>query len=107
MDSGKLSIGILYESREKILRKWDHLPEDVLYHWREPEEIDAVENALTHWGHGVSRIGDIDDLLHTWKNGDLPELVWNLSVDVVSRNRTALAPAVLEQAVERLTPALR
>jgi D-alanine-D-alanine ligase len=71
--------------------------EETHYHWREPEEVEAVAAQLTALGHTVDRIGTLDALLERWRSNQLPDFVWNLSVRALSRNRTALAPAILEQ----------
>ncbi|WP_414587372.1 D-alanine--D-alanine ligase family protein [Scytonema sp. PCC 10023] len=67
------------------------------YHWREPEEVEAVAESLTTLGYKVDKIGTLDNLLERWRLKELPDFVWNLSVRTLSRNRTALAPAILEQ----------
>lgn len=92
----RLAIGLLFETRQAILEKHKDKAEALLYHWREPEEVKAVAAALAALGHGVTAIESLDQLLacrfqQHW------DLVWNLSVGALSRNRTALAPALLEQ----------
>ncbi|NJR17824.1 MAG: D-alanine--D-alanine ligase [Calothrix sp. CSU_2_0] len=68
------------------------------YHWRELAEVEAVTASLIALGYQVDKIGNLDVLLQRYRNfQQLPDFVWNLSVGVVSRNRTALAPAILEQ----------
>jgi D-alanine-D-alanine ligase len=92
----RLEIGLLYETRAGILEQHKGKAEALLYHWREPEEINAVAAALGDLGHGVSAIESLDQLL-TRSSRQHWDLVWNLSVGALSRNRTALAPALLEQ----------
>ncbi|KAI9134328.1 D-alanine--D-alanine ligase [Acaryochloris sp. CCMEE 5410] len=90
-----MKIGLLFDSQVELMAA----PEaqvNTHYHWREPEEVAAVTQALTDLGHTVDAIGSLDNLLHRWQQQDLPDLVWNLSVGALSRNRTALAPALLE-----------
>lgn len=90
-----LSIGLLYETRQTIFYQHGDRPEDILYHWRESEEIEGVAGALESLGHDVTGIDSTAQLL----NGRLRDnfhLIWNLSVGALSRNRTALAPALLE-----------
>lgn len=71
--------------------------EETHYHWREPEEVEAVASHLAALGYEIDRIGPVDVLLERWRSNHLPDFVWNLSVRALSRNRTALAPAILEQ----------
>lgn len=90
-----LKIGLLFE-HETDLMSSPNAREETHYHWREPEEVEAVAESLTALGHSVDRVGPLDALLERWRSNQLPDLVWNLSVRALSRNRTALAPAILE-----------
>jgi D-alanine-D-alanine ligase len=89
-----MKIGLLFE-RQTDLMSAPGASEVTHYHWREPEEVEAIAQALTSLGHEVDRIAPLDALLTRVNNP--PDLVWNLSVRAQSRNRTALAPALLEQ----------
>ena len=91
-----LKIGILFENQSDIMSN-PSAREETHYHWRENEEVEAVATELTALGHDVDLIGTLDNLLERWRNNRLPEFIWNLSVRTTSRNRTALAPAILEQ----------
>ncbi len=93
-----MRIGLLYETRDDLLAG-PAAREETHYHWREPEELDAVEGALLQLGHRVERLGDVEALLRqgTAGTGERPDLVMNLSVGALSRSRTAIAPALLEQ----------
>lgn len=92
-----IKIGLLFESKADIM-SLPNANEATHYHWRELEEVEAVAESLTALGHQVDKIGTLDALLKLNRNvEELPDFVWNLSVGVVSRNRTALAPAILEQ----------
>ena len=92
-----IKIGLLFESQADIM-SLPNATEATHYHWRELEEVEAVAESLTALGHQVNKIGTLDALLKLNSNEkELPDFVWNLSVGVVSRNRTALAPAILEQ----------
>lgn len=95
--SKSFKIGLLFEKEKDILNSQNYDQIDTLYHWREPEEIDAVSDALEKLGCDVQHIGTLDQLLEFWKQGQTIDLAWNLSVRTLSRNRTALAPALLEQ----------
>ncbi|MBW4531533.1 MAG: hypothetical protein KME02_12695 [Aphanothece saxicola GSE-SYN-MK-01-06B] len=92
-----MRIGLLYETREDLLAS-PAAREETHYHWREPEELDAVEEALLQLGHDVERLGGVEALLRQGMAGagERPDLVMNLSVGALSRSRTAIAPAVLE-----------
>lgn len=93
-----LRVGLLYETEAAIRAAHPEIGDSArLYHWREPEEIEAVSAALQELGCSVDDVGDLHNLLHAWRKSDLPDVVVNLSVRALSRNRTALAPALLEQ----------
>uniref|UniRef100_A0A0C1RCT7 D-alanine--D-alanine ligase n=1 Tax=Tolypothrix bouteillei VB521301 TaxID=1479485 RepID=A0A0C1RCT7_9CYAN len=89
-------IGLLFELEADIMSDLT-AKEQTHYHWREPEEVDAVADSLTALGHKVDKIGTLNNLLERWRCNQLPDFIWNLSVRTLSRNRTALAPAILEQ----------
>ncbi|BAY86928.1 D-alanine--D-alanine ligase A [Calothrix parasitica NIES-267] len=91
-----LKIGILFENKSDIMSN-PSASVETHYHWRETEEVEAVATNLKALGHDVDLIGTLDNLLERWKDNQLPEFIWNLSVRTTSRNRTALAPAILEQ----------
>lgn len=92
-----MTVGLLFESRKDILsHRRRNIPADFLHHWREPEEVSALTKALSLLGHKVELIGPLSKLLSLTQNRIPWDLVWNLSVGVLSRNRTALAPALLE-----------
>lgn len=93
-----MHVAILFE-RQSDLMSAPQAVETTHYHWREPEEVEAIAAALTELGHQVTYLSPLDALLELWRDRPeaLPDLVWNLSVRAQSRSRTALAPAVLEQ----------
>lgn len=91
-----VKIGLLFELETDIMSDTT-AEEKTHYHWREPEEVEAVAQSLTDLGYKVDKIGTLDTLLERWRCKELPDFVWNLSVRTLSRNRTALAPAILEQ----------
>ncbi len=90
------TIGLLFESQADLLTTAS-ASADTHYHWREPAEVEAVAQALQRLGYQVQLIGSVDRLLDNWRQDNLPEFVWNLSVRALSRSRTAIAPAILEQ----------
>jgi D-alanine-D-alanine ligase len=89
-------IGLLFEHKTDIM-SMPNVTEETHYHWREPEEVTAVASHLEALGYEVDLIGTVDKLLERWRHSKLPDFVWNLSVRTLSRNRTAIAPAILEQ----------
>lgn len=91
-----ITIGLLFESEADLLID-PHASEATHYHWREAAEVNAVTQALTDLGYPVDRMGAVNRLLERWRQDRLPEFVWNLSVRALSRSRTAIAPALLEQ----------
>ncbi len=91
-----LTIGLLYEQKADLMVT-SGASDETHYHWREPEEVEAVATQLQAMGYLVDRIGPLDRLMERWSQDQFPDLVWNLSVRAQSRNRTALAPALLEQ----------
>lgn len=91
-----MQIGLLFEQQADLMSA-PTAQESTHYHWREPEEVEAVATHLEKLGHTVELIGTLDQLLDRWRSSKLPDLVWNLSVRAQSRSRTALAPALLEQ----------
>lgn len=90
------TIGLLFEQQTDLLSGSQAQPE-THYHWREPEEVEAVAAQLVALGYEVDLIGTLDNLLDRRQHHELPDFVWNLSVRAQSRSRTALAPALLEQ----------
>jgi D-alanine-D-alanine ligase len=91
-----VKIGLLFE-REIDLMSAIAASAETHYHWREQEEVEAIATALTQMGHEVDQIAPLDQLLERWRQHQLPDFIWNLSVRAQSRSRTALAPALLEQ----------
>jgi D-alanine-D-alanine ligase len=90
------TIGLLFESQAAVLAE-ANASELTHYHWREPAELEAVTQALQEMGYPVDWIDSVDELLVRSRQGSLPDLIWNLSVRTLSRSRTAIAPALLEQ----------
>lgn len=90
------TIGLLFESQADLLTD-ANASDATHYHWREAAEVESITQALTALGYQVDEIGAVDRLLERWRQDQLPEFVWNLSVRALSRSRTAIAPALLEQ----------
>lgn len=88
-----LHVAIVYERREDLVSPGDAHGDETRYHWREPEEIEALRAAVEQQGHRVTLVAPLDALI---EHRPRPDVVWNLSVRAHSRNRTVLAPALLE-----------
>ena len=93
------TVGILYEFESDIEGEARDVPFDpkTHYHWREPEEIEAVSTTLVDSGFQVVRIGPVSELLKRHHDGTVPDLIWNLSIRSGTRSRTAISSAVLEE----------
>ncbi|WP_010247816.1 D-alanine--D-alanine ligase family protein [Acetivibrio cellulolyticus] len=99
------TIGIVFESREDALKvastmvRKEHVNIDVLYHWREKEEISAVVSAVKNLGFEVRILGTPDDIITNMgivkKQVDF---IFNLSVGFRRRFRLSVAPAIYEAA---------
>lgn len=89
------SIGIVLEQLEDAKAVGRPLQE--LYHWREPEEIEAVTRALSSLGYQVTLIGTPASLSG---NADqmLAEIdfIFNISVGFITRFRMSQGPALYE-----------
>jgi D-alanine-D-alanine ligase len=87
------NVGIVLETREDALAVG--LPLAQLYHWREPEEIEAVTAALGALGfvpRTLGTPGDVARRLDEVRAG--VDFVFNISVGFVTRYRMALGPAL-------------
>jgi len=103
-NGGSLRIGLVFETQADAQA---HLasttnPEADLshyYHWREPFEIDAVEQAIAALGHQVIRVGTPAAMalrLAHW--AEELDFVFNLSVGFVDRFRLSAGPMLFELA---------
>lgn len=92
------SIALLYETEEDLVGIGpDPAPlDETHYHWREPEEIDAVASSLIQLGFDVHRVGSLERLLDAHTAGQRFDLAWNLSIRTTTRSRTAVSSALLE-----------
>lgn len=89
-------IGLLFERQiDPLLNPEEH--SQTLHYWREPEEVDAIAAHLLSLGYEVDLIGSINELLQRWHSQQFPDLVWNLADQSGNGDRTALAPAILDQ----------
>ena len=93
-----MKIGIVFENKDEIVSKYKSYPVETLYHWREPDEINALSDSLQKIGHEVELIAGAETLMASIDVGKKFDLIWNLSVGVISRSRTAIVPAILEHA---------
>lgn len=72
---------------------------DHLYHWREPEEIETIQNAVASLGFTPVLIGPPVELINNLdKLKREIDFILNLSVGFTSRFRLALGPALYELA---------
>lgn len=91
------SVGLLYETEEDLLGSDGAGGSDEThYHWREPEEIGAVEATLTDLGLTVLRVGSLEKLIAMRHEALGFDLAWNLSIRTTTRSRTAVSSALLE-----------
>lgn len=99
------TIGIVFESREDALKaaeaivKKEHVNIDVLYHWRENEEIDAVVGAIRNMGFEVRILGTPLDIVSNMSIVKKQvDFIFNLSRGFRKRFRLSTAPAIYEAA---------
>jgi len=99
------TIGIVYESKDDALKaastiiKKEHVNIDVMYHWRDKEEIEAVAAALNRMGFEVRLLGtpeDIVDNINIIKKQ--VDFIFNLSSGFRKRFRMSKVPAICETA---------
>ena len=91
------TIGIVLETREDALSLGR--PLEQLYHWREPEEIEAVTSALGALGFVPRLLGTPAQVARALdKVVAEVDFVFNISVGFVTRYRLALGPALYEVA---------
>lgn len=90
-------LGLVLERKEDALRVGRPLEE--LYHWREPDEVDAIVEAFQTLGYEVRLLGTPVDLLNGLESvRDSVDFIVNLSVGFVSRSRLAEAPTLFRLA---------
>ncbi|MDH4211734.1 MAG: D-alanine--D-alanine ligase [candidate division WOR-3 bacterium] len=94
------TIGIVLEVREDADReKKEHQTIDHFYHWREPHEIAAIQQAIEKLGFATVIIGTPEVLVNALdKFKRKIDFIFNLSVGFISRFRMALAPSLYELA---------
>jgi len=92
MTRPKLRIGLVLETRDDALALGGDL--DLLYHWREPKEIDAIVQAVRAAGHRPVVLGTPERLAREpGLAGDI-DFILNLSVGFSTRNRLARGPSL-------------
>lgn len=102
--SASLRIGLVFETQadaEAQLAAATNTDADLshYYHWREPFELDAVEDAIAALGHRVVRVGTPAAMaLHLEHWTTELDFVFNLSVGFVDRFRLSAAPMLFELA---------
>lgn len=99
------TIGIVFESKEDALKiannvvEKEHVSIDVMYHWREREEIDAVTAALNKLGFEVRLLGTPEDIVNNINIVKKQvDFIFNLSSGFRKRFRLSKVPAICEAA---------
>ena len=88
-------IGIVLETKKDAKNCVAEL--DLLYHWREPDEIEAIKAAIQLCGHTVDLIGTPKQLMANYKKyRESIDFIFNLSVGFKSRFRLGIAPSLFE-----------
>jgi D-alanine-D-alanine ligase len=88
-------IGLLLETVEDAPASGQTDP-SAAYHWREPEEIAAIQSTLEGLGYMVTRLGSPESLARNPQAVDSVDFVLNLSVGFTTRFRTARGSMLLE-----------
>src|SRR5574339_572753 len=89
------SIGVVLEQLEDAKAVGRPLSE--LYHWREPEEIEAVTQALRSHGFSVTLLGTPANLCtNIDKTRAEVDFIFNISVGFITRFRMSQGPALYE-----------
>jgi len=99
------TIGIVYESKEDALKiassviQKEHVSIDVMYHWREKEELQAVTAALNKLGFEVRLLGTPEDIINNINIVKKQvDFILNLSSGFRKRFRMSKVPAICETA---------
>lgn len=99
------TIGIVYESKDDALKaastiiKKEHVNIDVMYHWRDKEEIEAVATALKRMGFEVRLLGTPEDVVNNINIiKKQVDFIFNLSSGFRQRFRMSKVPAICEAA---------
>ncbi|KOR37689.1 MULTISPECIES: D-alanine--D-alanine ligase family protein [Planktothricoides] len=90
----KLLIGLCYDLKEDYLKAGFSAIE--VMEFDDEETIIGLEDALSHLGHNVERIGNGRELARRLVAGDRWDLIFNLAEGVWGRSREAQVPAVCE-----------
>lgn len=90
------TIGIILETKEDAIKaKTDNIYD--LYHWREPEEIEAIRSAIENIGYNTVILGTPKNFFDNMDRlKSQVDFLFNLSVGFKSRYRLALAPSLYE-----------
>lgn len=93
----------MFESREDALKaastivKKEHVNIDVLYHWREQEEIDSIVGAIRNMGFEVRILGTPSDIVSNMSIVKKQvDFIFNLSRGFRKRFRLSVTPAIFE-----------
>jgi len=89
-----MKIGLTYDLREDYLA--EGYGEEETAEFDRPDTIDAIEEALHHWGFATERIGTIRSLTQRLARGDRWDLVFNIAEGLRGFAREAQVPALLD-----------
>lgn len=99
------TIGIVLETRDDAIEaagsvyQDERINIDDMYHWREPNEIDAIAGAIKKLGFDVKLIGTPGNLAYNLRFLESQiDFIFNLSVGFRKRFRLALGPSLYETA---------
>jgi D-alanine-D-alanine ligase len=90
----KLLIGLCYDLKEDYLKAGFSAIE--VMEFDDQETIIGLEDALSHLGHNVERIGNGRELARRLVAGERWDLIFNVAEGVWGRSREAQVPAVCE-----------
>jgi D-alanine-D-alanine ligase len=89
------TVGIVLETEKDARNEGTDL--EAVYHWREPEEIIAIVNAIESLGFRVIQLGSPRDLWRRLADSmEKIDFIFNLSVGFRQRFRLALGPSLYE-----------
>jgi D-alanine-D-alanine ligase len=89
-------IGLVYELIEDA-RETGHATLTDLIHWREPDELDAIQHSIEALGLQCIRLGSPGQICRNMEDAcSEVDFIVNLSVGFLSRNRLSLASALYE-----------
>ncbi len=88
------TVGLTFDLKTDYQSKKDD-PVDISAEFDQPKTLNLIEDAITHLGHKVKRIGNAARLLETINDLDV-DIVFNISEGLKGRNRESQVPIILE-----------